>query len=56
MPLRYTVNWNSKKNNQIIDVRSPSEFAEDHIPGALNLPVLNDKEREAYKKRHLHCS
>ncbi|MGE5320423.1 MAG: tRNA 2-selenouridine(34) synthase MnmH [Hyphomicrobiaceae bacterium] len=30
----------------IIDVRSPSEFAEDHIPGAINLPVLDDAERE----------
>lgn len=29
----------------IIDVRSPSEFAEDHLPGALNWPVLNDEER-----------
>jgi len=29
----------------IIDVRSPSEFAEDHLPGAINLPVLNDEER-----------
>lgn len=29
----------------IIDVRSPSEFAEDHIPGAVNCPVLNDEER-----------
>lgn len=25
----------------ILDVRSPSEFAEDHIPGAINCPVLN---------------
>lgn len=31
--------------DQIIDARSPSEYAEDHIPGALNLPVLNDAER-----------
>ena len=30
---------------EIIDVRSPSEFAEDHLPGAVNLPVLNDQER-----------
>ena len=30
---------------EIIDVRSPSEFAEDHIPGAINLPVLSDEER-----------
>ena len=29
----------------IIDVRSPSEFAEDHLPGAVNWPVLNDDER-----------
>jgi len=29
----------------IIDVRSAAEFAEDHIPGAINLPVLNDDER-----------
>ena len=29
----------------IIDVRSPSEFAHDHIPGAINLPVLDDAER-----------
>ena len=28
-----------------IDVRSPAEFAEDHIPGAVNLPVLDDEER-----------
>lgn len=30
----------------IIDVRSPSEFAEDHIPGAINCPVLDDDERK----------
>jgi tRNA 2-selenouridine synthase len=29
----------------VIDVRSPGEFAEDHIPGAVNLPVLSDAER-----------
>lgn len=29
----------------VIDVRSPSEFADDHIPGAINLPVLSDDER-----------
>lgn len=28
-----------------IDVRSPAEFAEDHVPGAVNLPVLDDAER-----------
>lgn len=31
--------------DDIIDVRSPSEYAEDHLPGAINLPVLDDEER-----------
>ena len=31
--------------DEIIDVRAPSEYAEDHIPGAINLPVLSDAER-----------
>jgi tRNA 2-selenouridine synthase len=31
--------------DEIIDVRSPSEFSVDHIPGAINYPVLNDEER-----------
>ncbi|MBI5660071.1 MAG: tRNA 2-selenouridine(34) synthase MnmH [Nitrosomonadales bacterium] len=31
--------------DEIVDVRTPSEFAEDHIPGALNCPVLSDAER-----------
>lgn len=29
----------------LIDARAPSEFALDHIPGAINCPVLNDAER-----------
>ena len=31
--------------DDIIDVRAPAEFAEDHLPGAINLPVLSDDER-----------
>ena len=31
--------------DEIIDVRSPAEFALDHIPGAVSLPVLGDEER-----------
>lgn len=31
--------------DSIIDVRSESEFALDHIPGAINCPVLDDEER-----------
>ncbi len=29
----------------IIDVRSPAEFAEDHLPGAINWPVLTNEQR-----------
>lgn len=29
----------------VIDVRSPAEFALDHIPGAINLPALSNDER-----------
>jgi tRNA 2-selenouridine synthase len=32
---------------EIIDVRSPGEFAEDFIPGAVNHPVLDNDERAA---------
>lgn len=31
--------------DEIIDARSPSEYAEDHVPAAINLPVLDDAER-----------
>jgi tRNA 2-selenouridine synthase len=38
----------------VIDVRSSSEFNTGHIPGAINIPLFNDKERELvgikYKK------
>ncbi|MGE5639946.1 MAG: tRNA 2-selenouridine(34) synthase MnmH [Clostridia bacterium] len=29
----------------VIDARTPSEFAEDHIPGAVSAPVLDDAQR-----------
>ena len=32
--------------SDIIDARSPGEFAEDHLPGARNWPSLNDDERK----------
>lgn len=40
----------------IIDARSPAEFAEDHVPGAINLPVLNDAERAQIGALHKHDS
>jgi tRNA 2-selenouridine synthase len=39
----------------VLDARSPAEFAEDHLPGAVNAPVLDDEERAlvgtVYKQR-----
>ena len=31
--------------DEVIDVRSPAEFEMDHIPGAINLPVLDNGQR-----------
>ncbi len=33
--------------DEIIDVRTPAEYREDHVPGAINCPVLSDEERVA---------
>ncbi len=34
-----------KQFDAIIDARTPAEFAEDHIPGAISAPVLDDAQR-----------
>ncbi len=34
-----------KGSGLFIDVRSESEFAEDHVPGAVNVPLLTDEHR-----------
>jgi tRNA 2-selenouridine synthase len=31
--------------DEVVDVRTPAEYAEDHVPGAVNCPVLSDEER-----------
>lgn len=31
--------------DDIIDARAPAEYAEDHLPGAISLPVLDDAQR-----------
>jgi len=36
----------------VIDVRSPAEFAVDHLPGAINCPVLDDDERARVGTMH----
>ncbi|GAA0878445.1 tRNA 2-selenouridine(34) synthase MnmH [Algoriphagus jejuensis] len=37
--------WTLRKTIPMIDARSESEFAQSKIPGAINLPILNDEER-----------
>ncbi|MFW6359160.1 MAG: tRNA 2-selenouridine(34) synthase MnmH [Chroococcales cyanobacterium] len=41
----YTASPWKESYSEIIDVRSPAEYAEDHLPNAINLPVLNNEER-----------
>ncbi|MBE2241642.1 MAG: tRNA 2-selenouridine(34) synthase MnmH [Burkholderiaceae bacterium] len=36
----------------VIDARSPHEFAQDHVPGAVNLPVVDDAEFAEVGIRH----
>jgi tRNA 2-selenouridine synthase len=43
---------NFKQFDAILDARSPSEYAEDHIPGAISAPVLDDAERAEVGTRY----
>ena len=50
MPARATVSLDEflhdgARFSALLDARSESEFADDHLPGAINVPVLNDLER-----------
>ncbi len=47
--LTYNEIYEMKKMGEsiiFVDMRSPSEFAENKIPGAINLPILDDDERK----------
>lgn len=44
-PITRTTDWLDRNYSMIIDVRSESEFLDDHIPGAVSMPVLNDLQR-----------
>ncbi|MCL1865728.1 MAG: tRNA 2-selenouridine(34) synthase MnmH [Spirochaetes bacterium] len=46
-PLEITFEESLKLDNPLyVDVRAPIEYDEDHIPGAINLPIFNDEERK----------
>jgi tRNA 2-selenouridine synthase len=47
---------NFERFDCIIDTRSPAEYAEDHVPGALSAPVLDDEERARIGTLHKQVS
>ena len=55
-PITFVDAWDTNEYDLIIDVRSPAEFKEDHISGAVNLPVLSDEERKIIGTRHKNLS
>lgn len=47
---------NKNENNILIDLRSEGEYEEFTIPGAINLPILNNKERKEIGTAYKHQS
>ncbi len=49
MPLKIDIHkfLRLRKEIPVIDVRSPAEYSQGHIPGAINIPLFNDSERAA---------
>jgi tRNA 2-selenouridine synthase len=45
MPEKITFSPTLLESHCVVDVRTPLEFAEDHLPGAINVPILNNEER-----------
>jgi len=50
--LSYPVTDFRNLTSQIVDVRSPSEFSQGHWPGAINIPLFSDNERDAIGKSY----
>ena len=42
---RITEWWHSDDFDSVIDVRTPAEYKDDHVPGAINLPVFTNQQR-----------
>ncbi|PIN87627.1 tRNA 2-selenouridine(34) synthase MnmH [Candidatus Woesearchaeota archaeon CG10_big_fil_rev_8_21_14_0_10_32_24] len=45
-----------KTSHIFIDTRTPKEFAEDHLPGAINIPILSNEEREVVGTLYVQVS
>ena len=37
--------WHDNDFDTVIDVRTPAEFEDDHVLGAINLPVFTNQQR-----------
>ena len=48
--------FDTRSFDTVIDCRSPSEYTEDHIPGAILAPVLDDAERATVGTLYKHAS
>ena len=48
----YTVTDFRNLSSPIVDVRSPSEFCQGHLPGAINIPLFSDIDRETIGKSY----
>ena len=55
-PVHSVSDWQSVHFDMIIDVRSPEEFQIDHIPSAVNMPVLSDTQRNEIGKIYKEVS
>ena len=60
MPKTVTFHTDLLKTHCIIDARTPLEYAEDRLPGAINVPLLNNDERveigTLYKQEGAHLA
>ena len=54
MPEKITFTPALLQSHCIIDVRTPLEFIDDHLPGAFNVPILNNEERVEIGTIHKH--
>lgn len=60
MPETITFHPDLLESHCIVDARTPLEFAEDHLPGAINVPLLSNEERveigTLYKQQGAHIA
>lgn len=60
MPETLTFHPDLLESHCIVDARTPLEFAEDHLPGAINIPLLSNEERveigTLYKQQGAHIA